>query len=313
VVIELPKCPACLYPLGTAGLEEDETWFGFGLIAELQCGHHMCAGCLQRQLQSRDRSCSLCRCRCVNARQRRVTTVPTAAERAARYRSVMSRRGTYETLIYPASVVSTADVAVGTPIAFEEDWRDVGGDARTYQMHSANPSRGYAQCSLHTTRNLFREQGFSVEMLAVHCVDGDIRFPRWHEVPAPLASSNEAVVSFNAQAVNSSLLAHVRLAARVVSGTTHVTALVRDGTTQPPTFRLYDNDSVERSRGTFRRITVQELWTNCTLHAIMRRDCELHDAVATSTAKGRLGCVTWCVMTRRPHALRHVLTVTSAA
>ena len=58
-----------------------------------------------------------------------------------------------------------------------------------------------------------------------------------------------------------------------------MTALVRDYTTQPPTFRHYDNDSVERSRGTFRQMSARELWTNCTLYAIVKVGCELDNAV----------------------------------
>jgi hypothetical protein len=124
-------------------------------------------------------------------------------------------------------------------ITVEDDWRDMGGDARTTRMHLMNPRAGYAQCSLHTTRNLFREQGFTSEMLAVYCADGDIRFLRWCEVLAPLhiASADETVIVFNPNRVRSALLVHLRLASRVVTGTTHVTALVRDYTTQPPTFR----------------------------------------------------------------------------
>ena len=109
--------------------------------------------------------------------------------------------------------------------------------------------------------------------------DGDIRFPRWREVLAPLASADETMIVFNPSRVRSALLIHLRLASRVVTGTTHVTALVRDDTTQPPTFRHYDNDSVERSRGTFRQMTARELWTNCTLSAVVKAGCELDDAV----------------------------------
>ena len=58
-----------------------------------------------------------------------------------------------------------------------------------------------------------------------------------------------------------------------------MTALVRDDTTHPPTFRHYDNDSVERSQGTFHRMTARDLWTNCTLSAIMKAGCELHEVV----------------------------------
>lgn len=191
----------------------------------------------------------------------------------------MSRRGSYETLIYPATAVCAADVKAGAVITVEDDWRDMGGDVRKTRMHLMNPRAGYAQCSLHTTRNLFREQGFSSEMLAAHCADRDIRFPRWREVLAPLAATDEAVIVFNPSRVRSALLLHLRLASRVVTGTTHVTALVRDDTTQPPTFRHYDNDSVERSRGTFRRLIARELWTNCTLFAVMKVGCALEEAV----------------------------------
>ena len=65
--------------------------------------------------------------------------------------------------------------------------------------------------------------------------------------------------------VPSELLVHVRLAARMVIAATHVTAVIRDDATRPISFRLYDNDTAERARGTFRRIMPRELWSNVVL------------------------------------------------
>ena len=57
---------------------------------------------------------------------------------------------------------------------------------------------------------------------------------------------------------------------------THVTAVIRDDATRPATFRLYDNDTNERARGTFRRVTTRELWSNICLAAIMSTRCTLY-------------------------------------
>ena len=75
------------------------------------------------------------------------------------------------------------------------------------------------------------------------------------------------------------ILIHMRLASRVLRRTTHVTAIIRDDSTTPISFRHYDNDSIERVRGTFRQLTTRELWTNCDLTAIIQQDSALNRAV----------------------------------
>ena len=109
--------------------------------------------------------------------------------------------------------------------------------------------------------------------------DGDIRCPKWREVLAPLVGEDETIAIFNPTRVNSRLLIHVRLASRVMHRTTHVTAILRDDSTTPSSFRHYDNDSTERARGTYLRVTARELWINCVLYAIVKEDSPLHNAV----------------------------------
>ena len=55
--------------------------------------------------------------------------------------------------------------------------------------------------------------------------------------------------------------------------------IIRDDSTTPISFRHYDNDSIERVRGTFRQLTTRELWTNCDLTAIIQQDSALNRAV----------------------------------
>ena len=62
-------------------------------------------------------------------------------------------------------------------------------------------------------------------------------------------------------------------------GTTHVTAVIRDDSSTPATFRHYDNDSDERAHGTFKQITALELWTNCMLAAVVKVECELNQVL----------------------------------
>ena len=123
----------------------------------------------------------------------------------------------------------------------------MSGDARTTRQMMT--SRGYAQCSLATARNLFRDQSYSAEELAASCLDGEIRFPKWQDVLEPLRSEQEVFRSFNAERVPSELLTHVRLAARSHIHSIHVTALVLGEWVQLPPL-LYDNDSASRQRGT---------------------------------------------------------------
>ena len=141
--------------------------------------------------------------------------------------------------------------------------------------------KGFAQCSLATARNLFRDQSYSIEELAASCVEGDhegdIRFPVWQKVLEPLRSEQEVFRRFNAERVPSELLSHVRLAARSRMHSRHVTALVRaeDGCS----FYHYDNDSAFRQRGTADVITPSAAWGPFTLWALLPKTSPLCAAI----------------------------------
>ena len=132
---------------------------------------------------------------------------------------------------------------------------------------------GYAQCSLATARNLYRDQSFSMAELALNSVGSDIRFPLWEKVLEPLRNDDEVYRRFIASRVPSELLGHVRLAARSRTNSRHVTALVRaDGSS----FRHYDNDSKSRQGGTFASVSTRALWGPFMLYALIEEGSMLH-------------------------------------
>jgi hypothetical protein len=78
-----------------------------------------------------------------------------------------------ETLIYEADGESDDDeLPSSRPITESSVWCDMSGDARTTQQQLT--VGGYTQCSLATSRNLFRDQSYSVEELANSCIEGEI-------------------------------------------------------------------------------------------------------------------------------------------
>ena len=128
-----------------------------------------------------------------------------------------------------------------------------------------------------TSRNLFRDQSYSVEELAKSCIEGEIRFPDWQKVLEPLRSEGEVYRRFHSDRVPSELLSHVRLAARSRRNSTHVTALVRAESGR--FFRHYDNDSPFRQRGTFESISMRAAWGANVLFAILAEDSPLCKAI----------------------------------
>ena len=202
----------------------------------------------------------------------------TPSERVAR-RAVLLRAErftTIETLLYVADEDSdddsppppTSEPVGGTP------WRDMAGDAITTAQ--ALMQGGYAQCSLATARNLYRDQSFSMAELAANSVGSDIRFPLWEKVLEPLRNDGEVYRRFIASRVRSELLVHVRLAARSRTNSRHVTALVcADGST----FRHYDNDSKSRQGGTFASVSLRALWGPFMLFALIKEGSDLHRSV----------------------------------
>ena len=114
---------------------------------------------------------------------------------------------------------------------------------------------GLPQCSLATTRNLFRDQSFSVDELSRFSRDkGDIRVLEWESVMEPLRQPDEVYRCFAVERVSSALLSDVRLAACMRKGSTHVTALLR---ADSRSVRHYDNDSSARQRGTFESLSLR--------------------------------------------------------
>lgn len=181
-----------------------------------------------------------------------------------------------ETLIYEADGESDEDESPSSrPVTESNVWRDMSGDARTTQQQLT--VGGYAQCSLATSRNLFRDQSYSIEELAKSCIEGAIRFPDWQKVLEPLRSEGEVYRRFLSERVPSELLSHVRLAARSRRNSIHVTALVRAESGR--FFRHYDNDSPFRQRGTFESISMRAAWGANVLFAILAEDSPLCKAI----------------------------------
>ena len=168
----------------------------------------------------------------------------------------------------------------------------------------------HAQCSLATTRNLFRDQSFSMEELAASCPKaaqdylGDIHFPDWPRVMQPLRREGEVIKRFDAAQMPIRLLADVRLAACILTHRTHVIAALRDG--PHPRFRVYNNDSPERLQG--RPADLRELrgvHMNATFFAVMAEDSALSLRVGgeglttcmTERRRERRSARTWTVPT----------------
>ena len=83
----------------------------------------------------------------------------------------------------------------------------------------------------------------------------------------PLLREGEVVKRFNAAQVDTELLAHVRLAACILTHLTHVIAIVRDGTSCA--FRIYDNDSRFRQQGTFESRWVSGMQMDAIMCAVL--------------------------------------------
>ena len=79
---------------------------------------------------------------------------------------------------------------------------EMGGDAIREAQRSQRGG-AYAQCSLHTTRNLLRDASITAAELALNSEGGDIRFPFWEAVLSPLLREDEEFVIFNPTRVSS--------------------------------------------------------------------------------------------------------------
>ena len=192
-----------------------------------------------------------------------------AEQRAARCHVLLrgERFATIETLTYEAGEESDDEPPPPSRHVNQSNvWRDMSGDARTTRQQMVS-GVGYAECSLATARNIFRDQSYTAEELAASCVGGEIRFPKWKDVLEPLRSEQEVFRRFNAERVPSELLTHVRLAARSRIRSTHVTALVL--AENGHSFYHYDNDSASRQRGTADVVSLRTAWGPFTLWALL--------------------------------------------
>ena len=117
-----------------------------------------------------------------------------------------------------------------------------------------------------------------LQELSEHTLDGsgDIRYPDWDKVLAPLCEAGEVYRCFVAERVRSELLGDVRLAARSRVNSGHVTALVR---ADARSFRHYDNDSDARQRGTFAPLSLRAAWGPFILFAVVREGSPLQMAI----------------------------------
>ena len=117
-----------------------------------------------------------------------------------------------------------------------------------------------------------------LQELSEHTLDGsgDIRYPDWDKVLAPLCEAGEVYRCFVAERVRSELLGDVRLAARSRVNSGHVTALVR---ADARSFRHYDNDSDARQRGTFAPLSLRAAWRAFILFAVVREGSPLQMAI----------------------------------
>ena len=171
----------------------------------------------------------------------------------------------------------------------------MAGDALTTAQAAA---RGVdAQCPLAAVRNLRRNPTYSVERPAergaIRNYPLDVKFPDWPRIMQPMLEGDEVVKRFAVSGVSMSELMDVR--AGVIVQAIHVVCFhnAEDGT-----YRLYDNDSAERRRGTFETLRADELITRYRNGYIV---CVLPDGSDLST---RLGPAITTMITENTRARR---------
>ena len=183
-----------------------------------------------------------------------------------------------------------------SPTLASDPLRDMAGDALTERT---KPSGGKAECSLATTRNLFRDEAISREWLALRQVgsigvvehgvpgrpEGEIGFPDWEHIMQGLVGEGEVVVVFNPQVVGSSeLMLDTRVGALFTISPPHVIAIFSDKTSLRPHMRVYDNESSSRIQGQPTGRSPRCLWRNCFVVGITMCGSALHTAVVQQPA-----------------------------
>ena len=132
----------------------------------------------------------------------------------------------------------------------------MSGDAVT--LVEAWAQGGRDESSLAAVRNLRRRPDYTRERLAEHCYaadfQGDIRRPDWPVLMGPLLMMGEVVKKLDVASVRWEELLDVRVG--VIVTNEHAVAVFNIG---EGVFRMYDNDSPERSRGTYSERRADEL------------------------------------------------------
>jgi hypothetical protein len=140
-----------------------------------------------------------------------------------------------------------------------ENKRDMSGDAYT---EATKPAGTFAQCTLATVRNLYRDSTFTIQRLALNCISKDfptdVRFPDWPKLITPRLNEGEVLRTGNWRDVPQQHFDDIRLAVSSSYHPPHVVIFIRD---EAGHYRLYDNESDARTR---------EEWTEIYPHTIAR-------------------------------------------
>ena len=130
-----------------------------------------------------------------------------------------------------------------------DEHRDMSGDAKTEETKEAG---GKAQCTLSAVRNLRRNETYSIERLSEHCIGRenhlDILNPDWPHLMQPILKENERVHVGTWRQIPQSRTHEIRVAVSVSWSPAHVIVLFNNG---DGSFRVYDNESEERTQGTY--------------------------------------------------------------
>ena len=153
--------------------------------------------------------------------------------------------------------------------------RDMAGNALSERT---KPRGGKAECTLASTRNIFRDDSLSREWLALrqhmtrgvieHGVPGrphgEIGFPDWPHIVENLRRPGEEVVKFNPKRLGTSeLILDVRVGVLYTVHPPHVIAFFSEQKAHNPHVRVYDNESHARRIGQPTLQKPRSLWREC--------------------------------------------------
>ena len=164
-----------------------------------------------------------------------------------------------------------------------DEHRDMSGDAIT--ATEALQLGTFSQCTLSATRNIRRNEHYTKERLSELCIDaafpGDIRCPDWPRILSPLLRRDEEVKRAGLHTIPAEDMDGIRIG--VIYGFfhgvyNHVIAIIND---DDGGFRVYDNDSPQRQRGTYQSMRADEVTgipgNMMTLVAITRMGTDISD------------------------------------